>query len=715
VANIEAQASPAAARRRAGTALTDFLGRQAAAQSGRVFLWSPVALGLGCAAYLSVLAEPAWPLVLGVAAASAIVLILCRRWGRAGLSALAVLLLCASTGVVLAKARTWRVAAPIVPTIGPVTLEGWVVEIASPGASGPRMIIAPTFIEGLSPAETPIRVRVTTSRGIMPPGSAISARVLLNPPPPPAAPGAYDFARNAYFDGIGGVGVVLTQPRATALPDPPLRLRLRMAINAVRWDLAKKIQQRMGGEAGGLGAAMVTGNEAFISEETEQNLRDAGLAHIISISGLHMAIVGGFVFFASRLVIAGWPWLALRISGKKAAAMLGLAAVAVYLVISGAPAPAIRAAITVSAAFVAILLDRRAISLHSLAAAALVVLALQPEAVAEPGFQMSFAATAALVALVEAWPRRVREINTPWPFRLIQNAVLWIGLSMAASFVAGMATGPFAIQHFNRVATYGLPANLLTEPLSTFLIMPCLALGGALEPLGLGAPFLWLAAVGMNGMISIADTFAHAPAAVLVVASAPAGVIVIAFLGILWLCLWKGPLRWVGLPAALAIALWPRPEAPLAWIAPDGTAAAIRDGRSAIFMRPSEKLFGAELWTGRRGLVQTADPVASRDRVFECTAQSCRARGSEGLRLSAWWTARRPKPEVLDALCTSSDILVLRAPVPPPPSCSGVIVLTDADFTKGGAAEIYAAAGGWRIQWAAPLRGRRPWVSGNGG
>jgi len=158
-----------------------------------------------------------------------------------------------------------------------------------------------------------------------------------------------------------------------------------------------------------------------------------------------------------------------------------------------APAPAERAAITAAVAFIAILVDRQAISLRTLAVAALIILAIQPEAAVAPGFQMSFAATAALVALAEGWPRPVKEISTPWWIRWPQAGMTWLAASVAASLVAGLATAPFAMQHFNRVAVWGLPANLLVAPLSSFVIMPFLAIGALLEPLGLGVPFLAVA------------------------------------------------------------------------------------------------------------------------------------------------------------------------------------------------------------------------------
>src|SRR6202012_5730143 len=186
---------------------------------------------------------------------------------------------------------------------------------------------------------------------------------------------------------------------------------------------------------------------------------------------------GGFVFAIARFGIAAWPWLALRIPGKKVAAGLALTSVLAYLVLSGWPPPAERSAVTAAVAFGAMLFDRQAISLHALALAALVVLFLQPEAVTQPGFQMSFAATAALVALAEVWRHPVPEINAHWPIKIVQGFWTWLGAGAGASFVAGKGTGPFPMQDFNRVSTWGLISNLVAEPISGFLMMPGLAVG----------------------------------------------------------------------------------------------------------------------------------------------------------------------------------------------------------------------------------------------
>jgi competence protein ComEC len=674
----------------------------------RAFLWAPVAFGLGAAAYLETGREPSlWSLAAIVFALTATWWTLRRHGASALVVTLASLAAFGAAGGLAAKVRSDRVAAPIMAGERVVRrVDGFVVDIVSPGAGGPRLLIAPVSISGLSPEQTPRRIRVTIGENDTPaPGQAISLKAMLGPPPPPAAPGSYDFARDAWFDSIGGVGFAIGEMGGARLDPPPFRLRLVMAVNAFRWSLAQRLLDRMGPTSGGIGAAMVTGHEAWISQEQTDAMRASGLAHILSISGLHMAIVGGFVFGAVRLGVAAWPWLALRAPGKKIAAGAGLVAVLGYLVISGAPPPAERAAITASVAFLAILFDRRAITLHGLAVAALLILALKPETAGEPGFQMSFAATAALVALAEAWPRPVKEISTPWWIRWPQAGITWLAASVAASLVAGLATAPFAMQHFNRVAVWGLPANLAVAPLSSFVIMPFLAIGTLLEPFGLGAPFLAVAGWGVDAMIGVANGFADAHGAQRIVASAPPQVLVIAFLGLMILCLWRGRLRWLGAPMALAVALWPRPMPPDAWIAADGATAAVRSGDAAVLLRTDAKRFGAELWARRRGLTPAAWSL------YACDKWICAPALGAPVRLSLAWSRKTPDAETLSGLCVNSEVVVVRAAAPDrtPPLCADTVLLTAEDFARGGAAELYHRADGWRIVWAQPLRGDRPW------
>ena len=683
-----------------------------AAQTARWFLWSPVAFGCGCAVYFALDSEPGWLPLIGAFLAAVLLTALASRLRSSAPFVAILLLLFFSAGLVGSKLRTASVAGPVLAEkLGPAILEGWIVDVASPGAGGGRLLIAPSRISRLPAEETPSRVRVTVGEGdVYGPGAAVRLMVILNPPPGPASPGAYDFARDAFYQRIGGVGFAVKPPRLVTLEPPKDQgLRWAMAVNGFRWSLARRLVDRLGPREGGVAAAMTTGHEAWLTRDLLDTMRDSGLAHILSISGLHMAVVGGFVFFAVRLGLAAWPWAVLRVDAKKIAAVCGLAAVLAYLVVSGAPPPAERAAVTASVAFAAVLLDRRAITLRALAIAALVVLALHPEAVVQPGFQMSFAATTALVALAERWPRPVREINTPWPIAAVQRAASWLFAAAAVSFVAGLATGPFAIQHFNRMASYGLLANMATAALSSFVIMPALALGAALELAGFGAPFLVIAGWGTAAMLDIAEVVSSWPGAVQVIASAPAAALPIAFLGLLWVCLWDGRLRWLGAPFALTVLVWPRPEPPLAWIADEGGQAAIVRGGQADFMRPGRQAFASDLWARRRGLT-AAEPAAFRCDRLICTSEG----GTPAISSSA--TRKPPKPAAWDRLCRRADIVLLKSRAEPPPGlCTEALILGPDAFARGGSVEIWREpGGGWWLVWAEELRGRRPWTSDSG-
>ncbi|WOB77725.1 ComEC/Rec2 family competence protein [Brevundimonas nasdae] len=709
----EALIRPDAAKPTPAARLRAWLHAEVAAQTLRWRLWAPVAFGAGGGVYFALRAEPVlWPLVLGAALTFGLWVVARRRGWSRRLTWLLLMVACVSGGLAAAKVRTEAVAAPIAPVLSePTVIEAWVVDVDSPGQRGARVVIAPVWIRGLTPEQTPVRLRATV-RGHPPrPSEAIRLFAILNPPPAPASPGAYDFGRNAFFQGLGGVAFALGDTRTADLAPPPWRLRLEMAINSARFALAERIVARLGDRTGGIAAAMTTSHETWISQEDMDVMRDSGLAHILSVSGLHMAIVGGFVFFAVRLGVAAWPRLALRVHGKKVAALAGLTAVGVYLVVSGAPPPAERAAITASIAFLAILLDRQAVTMHGLAVAAFIVLAIQPEAIVTPGFQMSFAATAALVALVEAWPKRPREISAPWPILAVQRLGGWLTAAVAASVVAGLATGPFAMQHFNRTAMYGLLANLGTSPVADFILMPALALGAALEPLGLGGPFLAVAGWGVDLMLAIGAWTAGLPGAVKTIASAPNYVLPIAFLGVLFVCLWQGRLRWLGLPFAAAVLIWPRAPTPDLWIGDGGTNAAFHHDQAAVVVRPGVREFAVDLWSRRRGLTVTDRSETG----WVCDRFSCRPDTHEAGPVAIWWGRKSPSSDQMEALCRAAPVVSVRAVVISIPSaCQDRLVLDGVDFARGGAVELWRDSSGepnrWRAVWTADVRGDRPWA-----
>ncbi len=690
-----------------------------------MLLWTPVAFGAGAATYLTLKTEPSL-LMAGLAALLACVATLSIRRLSPSRLLLTVsgLAATACVGFLIAKLHSDTVAAPIAPT-GVRVIEGFVVDVESPSARGPRLLIAPVSISDITAERTPVRIRIVTPVAGGPestptPGSAIRMLTLLDPPPGPAAPGAYDFARDAWFEGVGGVGLGLKPAERVNLSAPPLVLRLEMALNAVRWSvaahLAHEIRQALGtndGGAGGLAAAVTTSHQDWLAASDRDALRGSGLAHMLAIAGLHTAAVSGFAFFFFRLVIAAWPWLALRVPGKKVAAVAALVVVASYLLLSGAHPPARRAAITASVAFVAILADRRAVSLHSLGVAALAILLMEPEAVLQPGFEMSFCATASLVAMAEIWPHRSVPRGLAWPIAILQKGRDWLFAMIMVSLVAGAATGPFAIQHFNRVANYGVLANLTADFVASALLMPALALSLVAQALGLGAdqvgPIYAVAGLAARSVISIGHVFSGAPGAAVTMSSAPPVALAISYIGIVFACLWRGLLRWIGLPMAFAVALWPRPAPPVAWIANDGSDAAIVIGGQAVPLKTTSHLYAVQTWTQRRNIRLPADPDAALAAIYDCDRSACAPRAGLRPAIAAWWTKRVPKPARLAALCENADILILRASVGLPDSCRDVRILGRAAFERGGAAEIFPKGTGWRIEWSQPLRGERPW------
>ena len=434
------------------------------AQGPRLALWRPVAFGAGAAVYFGLAEEPPGWVACVCLAVIGVIFAGLRRWAApGGLSAALVLAGFALAGFAAGQIRTRAVDAPVVGAdLGVVLVEGEVIDIRSPSAERWRLLIVPSRIGALAPGALapgalPARVRIVTPPGdTSAPGDHVRMLALLNPPSGPASPGAYDFARDAFFERIGGVGVALSAVEASPGHDLRGLDAAEARLNRWRWALATRLTADLdalrgpGRPSTGLVAALATSHEAWLPKDAEDDLRGSGLAHMLAIAGLHMAAVSGFVYGAVRLAVAATPALAVRVSGHKLAAAFGLAAVLVYLALSGAHPPARRAAITAATVFGAILTDRRAVSLHALSIAALVVLMLEPECVVQPGFQMSFCATGALVALAEVWrPDRDRGLTAPRLIRVVQavrDAAL--GLAVVAT-VAGLATGPFSIQHFN--------------------------------------------------------------------------------------------------------------------------------------------------------------------------------------------------------------------------------------------------------------------------
>ncbi len=393
-----------------------------------------------------------------------------------------------------------------------------------------------------------IKVRVNV------PGAGIVSRVNVGdvvritgrfmPPAPPMLPGAYNFARTAWFSGLAGSGTVTGDVQVVERGEPGGGW-----LSGLRRKLSAHIRARIGDDGAGIAGALVTGDRGGIAEADDQAMRDSGLAHLLSVSGLHVSAVVGAVYVLFVRGLALIPWLALRVRLPVVAAAAGALGGVVYTLISGSEVPTVRSCIGALLVLGALVLGREGLSLRMLAVAAFCVLLLWPEAVTGPSFQMSFSAVLALVALSTAGP--IRRFVAPRDESLAMRMMRHVAMLLLTGLVIDLVLMPIGLFHFHRAGIYGALANVLAIPLTTFIVMPLL--GGALllDIIGAGGPLWWLADVAIEWLMGIAHWFASRPGSVTILPAGGTGAFLVFVAGGIWLGLWTGRIRWLGLPFAL--------------------------------------------------------------------------------------------------------------------------------------------------------------------
>jgi competence protein ComEC len=680
-------------------------------EAGRAALWVPVLFGAGVLLYFGLPREPPlWALLLSLAAAIALAIANRHRVGAFRLALIAAVVL---GGASMMKARTDMVSAPIIATAHTGELAGWVEEIEQFSANNRRIVVRVAAIEDIAPEATPFRVRITV-RGqfdAVEIGSGIRGLVSLQPPPAPVMPGGYDFGRELFYAGIGASGFAYGPPDLVDLGPAPFGVRFKKPVAEFRAAVGARIEAALPGETGEIANALITGDRGGISDETTEALRRSGLGHILAISGLHMALVAGAVFAFLRAIFALSPSLALRRPIKKWAATGALLTAAIYLVLSGASIATQRSFIMLCVVLVAVLLDRRAFSVRNVAVAAAIVLILTPEALLTASFQMSFAATLALIAGFETVSERRRRrlaIGPPPERTTFRIIVYWaVGLALT-SILAGLATAPFAAFHFNRTAPLSLLANLAAMPMVSLIVMPSALISVVLMPLGLEHLPLQLMDFGLRYMIDIAEAVSEWTGASGLVPAAPVAALLLVALGLIWLCLWRERWRLLGLPvmAAGVLVALAAPQ-PIALIEETASAVAIRGADGRFGLLGGGASFEFETW-----LRADADPrtiaEAELDAASHCDPVGCAAPiGDSGRYLALALTQAAMAED-----CRIAAIVV--AAFDAPANCAAALVIDRAALARGHAHAIYVEEGpdgelAFRVVPARPEI-RRPWM-----
>jgi competence protein ComEC len=672
-----------------------------AAEGERRLLWLPVCFGSGIGLYFALPFEP--PLWIGFSAALTAGAAAFAFTKRPLLceAALAVTMLAAGFAVIGETA--WQRQAPALERhLGPVTVSGRVVDIDEV-ERGWRVIVAPDPLPELPADAQPARLRihVAASSDRLAPGDRVEMRAALYPVPGQIMPGAHDLQREAYFARIGGVGYSYGPAHRVAAAD--VSGSFGQWLRRLRTEMSRRITAVLPGSTGGVASALITGKRGAVSEPIKEAFRQSGLQHLLAIAGLHLGLVGGFVFFTVRAGLALIPWLALRYPIKKIAAAAALVVLACYLLLSGAAIPTQRAFVMNGLVFAAILIDRLRISMRICALAAALVLMLEPESLVGVSFQMSFGAVVALIAVYETFGSRLGLLlhGPSWPSRALGYA----GAVMLTTVVVTLATDPFSIYHFHRVALYSPLANVVAVPLSAVWTLPwgvvtCLLMPFGLERLAL-VPMGW----GIDLTIFVAQAVAALPGNVWPIPRLPAtGLVLVAFGG-LWLCLWQQKWRIWGVAAivaGLAGMAFSRP--PDIVIADLGRFLAVRapDGSYWTTAGHGEQLEASFLSeeVGRPVLRWPAGDVPG---VLDCAGERCRytANGRNVALLTGY--------SALPADCRGVDAIVSQ--VPAGFRCRRIIPVVDRiDVWRQGAFALWLDRAGVRIESADGERGERPWV-----
>lgn len=632
------------------------LGRWLLAERDQLPVWIVVAFGAGIAAWFA-LPGGQWPVaVIALSLAGALALLAwCRSWAAMELGARCLFagLLMLAAGCATMAWRAERVDADPLPAPWFGTLAGRIeARETIPARDMVRLVIRPAPALGL-----PERVRVNLDLKLdspaFQPGAIVSARARLMPPAQAALPGGYSFAQRAWFDRLGATGSLLDTPRV---------LRPGGAagpLDSLRARLSAHIQAQVPGGAGGIAATLATGDRGAISEEDAEAMRSSGLAHLLSISGLHVTALIGAVWLLTLRLLALFPPLARAWRLPLVAAGAGALAGIGYTLLTGAEVPTIRSCAAALLVLLALALGRDPVSPRLIAAGAFAVLLVWPDSLMGPSFQLSFAAVTAIVALHDhPVMRRWAAADLGW----LGRAARFLAMTFVTGLLIEFTLMPIALHHFGKAGLYGALANMIAIPLTTFVIMPIEALALLLDLVGLGAPFWWLCGIAIQALIDVAHGVADTPGAVALFPRSGAPVFALFVIGGLWLFLWRTRWRWLGLaPIALASLLAALQPAPDLMVTGDGQHVAVNapDGALVLLRRRTGDYALQNL---SESAAFQGEPMAMEDWPgARCNADFCSLvlrSGERSHRVLIGRSRDRVPERALAAACRRADIVI---------------------------------------------------------
>jgi competence protein ComEC len=686
-----------------GGGLKPELARMWELEKQRLAIWSPLFLVTGIWGYFSLAQEP--PITLAAAALLFAALIIWRWRGNKALIILAI----GVAGFGLAKVRAeWIGTALLNAYVAEVTVTGWVSDIDHRGKLNRILIVDIETAQGLPPDEVPrsVRLRATVKPGRdLRIGDHVALTASLSPLPRPLAPGAFDYGRQLYFQGVGAVG---RAKGSIAVEEGTVvwSYKLRRIFHDLRSAIGERVHAVIKGPLGSFAEALITGERASIPKSLNSSLQASGLFHILSISGLHMSLVAGGAFWVIRAALALVPKLALLYPIKKWAAAGAMFVGLLYMLLADSGAATERSFIMIAVVFFAVLVDRPAISLHNLAVAAIIILLTEPEQALSASFQMSFMAVMGLAAFFPAFeaftsrfgPQARHGLAGQWMRRL----VLLVLASIATSLIAGTLSSIPAAHHFGRIAPFAVISNALVLPIVGLVVMPMAMLGVFLMPLGLEALPLKIMELGLQGVVWISDWVASWPAAQSLWPLLPVQAAVLLSLAAVLVCLSASRLRWLAVPCVALAALFVTPQKPLLLFDERGANVALLTEAGYVPAAAKGASYSAGRWLQQAGDDASVAETAKRA-GWSCNAGTCNAK-EQGVTIS--YLQRSVEHNMT---CPVADILLAEFPLRR--RCKGKRVTIDRfDVWRNGAHAVYTVGNSLKVTTAREMQGARPWV-----
>ena len=669
--------------------------------------WLVVALACGIGSWF-VLAEP-WQWMVAMALALSLCLAAIAIWKgdeeRVHLRlAMGTLGIAFALGIAVVWARSELVGAQPIDRPSLMVLDARILERQEqPADNRVRLVLATRDAERGRVIKVRVNVPEDKDTTALQEGAHVRMRARLMPPSPPLLPGSYDFARRAWFEGFSATGTLVGEIEIVDANDQSDELVARTQ----RW-LSTHVRDNLGGSSGSIAAAFASGDRGAISEADEIAMRDAGLTHLLSISGLHVSAVIAAAYFLAMKLLALWPWLALRLRVPLAAAAIAAIAGIAYTLLTGAQVPTVRSCVGAVLVLVALALGREPLSMRMVAVAAGIVLLLWPESLVGPSFQMSFAAVMAIVALHNSGPVRdflaLREES--WA-RWLTRRVLML---FATGLVIEIALMPIVLFHFHRAGLYGAFANVIAIPLVTFVSMPLIAIALLFDLVGLGAPFWWLAGQSLDVLLAIAHTTSAQPGAVKLVPHIGLLTVLVFTAGGIWLALWRGRARLLGfLPAIAASFMLAGAQAPDLLVTRDGRDVGVVGEDGSLFvLRDSAGSYARDNLTELAGS-EAAPTAIGRWPGARCNPDFCSlpiVRGGRVWHLLVSRSRERIDERALAAACERADIVISDRWLPR--SCQPKWLKADRRFLdENGGTSVYLAEG--RIESVASGQGVHGW------